>query len=223
MPGLELRQIVGVHARQAERGGEQAGGLRGQIGPGGVGAAHDLREAQRAAPCRRGRAPRPWCRRCSARRDGSRTTSSTSKGAASKRSATAWTSAGATNRNTAAGSTKRRISQGQAMRSIFGRARVTQTVRPRPSRAGSLAARNERQAGLRPGLEAARQRLGRHALVPEPGGDALAQLLSALADDDRGAARELRRPVRRRGVARAARRRGSAGDRRRNPRPCARR
>jgi hypothetical protein len=35
---------------------------------------------------------------------------------------------------------KRRISQGQAMRSIFGRARVTQTVRPRASRFGILSA-----------------------------------------------------------------------------------
>ena len=67
-------------------------------------------------------------------------TSSTSNGAASNRSATAATSAGATNRNTASGSTKRRISHGQAMRSILGRARVTQTVRPRLSRGGSLAA-----------------------------------------------------------------------------------
>ncbi len=32
----------------------------------------------------------------------------------------------------------RLISQGQAMRSIFGRARVTQTVRPCASRAGSF-------------------------------------------------------------------------------------
>ena len=33
---------------------------------------------------------------------------------------------------------KRRISQGQAMRSIFGRARVTHTVRPCASRGGSF-------------------------------------------------------------------------------------
>src|SRR6267378_7972992 len=61
-----------------------------------------------------------------------------SKGAALKRSPTATTSAGATNRNTAFGSTNRRINQGQAIRSIFGRARVTQTVRPWASRAGSF-------------------------------------------------------------------------------------
>jgi hypothetical protein len=36
-------------------------------------------------------------------------------------------------------SMKRRISQGQAMRSIFGRSRVTQTVRPCSSLFGSLA------------------------------------------------------------------------------------
>src|SRR5258707_815760 len=61
-------------------------------------------------------------------------TFSTSNGVASNRSATAWTSAAATNRKTAPGSMNRRISHGQAMRSIFGRDRVTQTVRPRPSR-----------------------------------------------------------------------------------------
>jgi hypothetical protein len=63
-----------------------------------------------------------------------------SKGAALNRSPTAATSEGATNRNTAPGSTKRRISQGQAMRSILGLARVTQTVRPFASRGGSLSA-----------------------------------------------------------------------------------
>src|SRR5713101_2157343 len=47
-------------------------------------------------------------------------TFSISKGTALKRSPTATTSAGVTNRNTAFGSTNRRISQGQAMRSIFG-------------------------------------------------------------------------------------------------------
>ena len=62
------------------------------------------------------------------------------EGAAPNRPPRPATSAGATNRNTASGSTKRRISQGQAMRSILGRARVTQTVRPRLSRGGSLAA-----------------------------------------------------------------------------------
>jgi hypothetical protein len=53
-------------------------------------------------------------------------TPSTSNGVAPKRSATACTSEGVTNRNTARGSMKRRISQGQAMRSILGRSRVTQ-------------------------------------------------------------------------------------------------
>ena len=55
---------------------------------------------------------------------------SMSKGVAEKRSATPVDLGGATNRKTAFGSTKRRISHGQAMRSIFGRERVTQTVRP---------------------------------------------------------------------------------------------
>ena len=54
----------------------------------------------------------------------------TSKGVAWKRFATGITSDGATKRKAAWGSMKRRISHGQAMRTIFGRARVTQTVRP---------------------------------------------------------------------------------------------
>jgi hypothetical protein len=62
-----------------------------------------------------------------------------SKGTPPKRWATATTSVGATNRNTACGSTKRRMSQGQAIRSILGRARVTHTVLPRASTGGSLA------------------------------------------------------------------------------------
>ena len=104
------------------------------------------------------------------------------EGVAPKRSATATTSAGATNRNTASGSTKRRISHGQAMRSIFGRARVTQTVRPCASRGGSLDFRHERQLAA-PGVEAALERLGGDADVPQPGGDAVGELLTAMADD----------------------------------------
>jgi len=68
-------------------------------------------------------------------------TPSISKGVASNFSATSSTSLDATNRNCARGSTKRRISQGQAMRSIFGRWRVTHTVRPSAFRFGIGAAR----------------------------------------------------------------------------------
>jgi hypothetical protein len=49
--------------------------------------------------------------------------------------------AGGTNKNTALGSIKRRMSQGQATRTTFGRARVTQTVRPSSSRRGIFDAR----------------------------------------------------------------------------------
>ena len=44
--GLELLEVVGIHARQPERGGEQAGRFRREVEPGRVGAAHDRREAQ---------------------------------------------------------------------------------------------------------------------------------------------------------------------------------
>ena len=114
------------------------GASRRQVEAGGVGAAHDRRQAQERLGGE-ARTPRPWCRRCRSRRDGSRTRPRCRRASAPNRSATPATSDGATNRNTAAGSTKRRISQGQAMRSILGRARVTQTVRPRLSRGGSLA------------------------------------------------------------------------------------
>ena len=164
-PGLKLLQIVVDTCAKARASGEQTGRLRREIEPRGVGGAHDRREAlQRLAS--RARIPRPSRRTCTVRRDGSRSTSSMSNGVALNRSATACTSAAATNRNTAPGSTKRRISQGQAMRSILGRARVTQTVRPCASRAGSLpagpaaaqlrASHDARLRGLRPATPACR-------------------------------------------------------------------
>ncbi len=55
-----------------------------------------------------------------------------------KRSANAVTSVGATKRKTAFGSTKRRMSYVHAIRSTFGRARVTQIVRPSSLRGGNL-------------------------------------------------------------------------------------
>ena len=127
--GVELREVVAIHARKAERGGEQAGGLRRQI------------RAVRYRPPRTivaSRASASACRpnsssitsKVQASPRWLQNTPSMSNGVAPNCSATAATSDGATNRNTAAGSTKRRISQGQAMRSIFGRVRVTQTVRP---------------------------------------------------------------------------------------------
>ena len=123
-------------------------------------------------------------------------TPSMSNGVALKRSATAGTSDGATNRNTAFGSTKRRISHGQAMRSIFGRARVTQTVRPASSRGGIFSVFTSGAPCLAPGFKAAFERLGARALVAQPGGDALAELQALLADDDDALAGEVGGPVR---------------------------
>jgi hypothetical protein len=79
---------------------------------------------------------------------------------------------------------KRRMSQGQAMRSIFGRARVTHTVRPFSSREGKLVGADEHFSRLAPSLEAAFERLRLDALVAHPGGNALAQLQALLAHDD---------------------------------------
>ena len=91
-------------------------------------------------------------------------TPSMSNGVALKRSATAGTSEGATNRKTASGSMKRRISHGQAMRSTFGRARVTHTVRPCCVAGRQLVRADQRLAAGLPGLEAAFQGLRVDAL-----------------------------------------------------------
>ena len=93
------------------------------------------------------------------------------------------------------GSTNRRISQGQAMRSIFGRARVTQTVRPCASRAGSFARRHQRQFCGFPAFKTALEHFGRYVLMPEPRPRCLRELLAALADDDGGLPRELVAPI----------------------------
>ena len=70
------------------------------------------------------------------------------------------------------------------MRSIFGRARVTQTVRPFASRAGSFVRRHQRQLCRLPAFETAFERLGLDVEMPQPGGGALREFLAAQADDD---------------------------------------
>src|SRR5260221_26796 len=121
-------------------------------------------------------------------------TFSTSNGVASNRSATAWTSAAATNRKTAPGSMNRRISHGHAIRSIFGRDRVTQTVRPRPSRFGILPAGHGRKLGLLPTNVTAFEDFRRDLVVAQPGGGTLAQFLAFLADHHDGLAGQPRSP-----------------------------
>ena len=80
------------------------------------------------------------------------------------------------------------MSHGQATRSIFGRARVTQTVRPCLSALRHMVGPHQQAFACNPGLEAAFEIFGARAGVAQPGGDALAQFLSALADDDDGPA-----------------------------------
>src|SRR5208337_4817841 len=46
-PGFELFEIVGIHSRQAERGGKEARSFRRQIEPGGVRGANDRRQPQK--------------------------------------------------------------------------------------------------------------------------------------------------------------------------------
>ncbi len=83
---------------------------------------------------------------------------------------------------------KRRISQGQAMRSIFGRARVTQTVRPCVITVRHMIGAHQQAACLHPGFETPFEAFGARAGVAQPGCDTLAEFLPALADDDDGLA-----------------------------------
>ena len=46
MPGLELLEIVGVHARQSKRGGEKAWRFRREIEAGGIRATNDRSQPQ---------------------------------------------------------------------------------------------------------------------------------------------------------------------------------
>ena len=79
-------------------------------------------------------------------------TFSISNGTPPKRSATSTTSDGATNKNAACGSTKRRMSQGQAMRSIFGRARSPKLFFPEHQRR-QLGEWNQRKLLLLPSFK----------------------------------------------------------------------
>ena len=163
MPASSCSRSSAYMRDRPSEAASKPGRFRREIEPAGIGAAHDRRQPLRAAALARPNSSTITSKVQSSPR-WLQNTSSMSNGVAPKRSATAATSDGATNRKTAFGSTKRRISQGQAMRSIFGRARVTQTVRPCASRGGSFAVRHQRQLGGAPGLEAALERFGRDAL-----------------------------------------------------------
>src|SRR3569832_1944644 len=106
---------------------------------------------------------------------------------AEKRSTTPFTSEDWTNRITASGSMKRLISHGQARRSILGRARVTQMVRPFGSRFGSLAVRtsaDQWKAARHPSLKAPFEVLGGDTFIAEPCGDSFAVFCFLLVTDD---------------------------------------
>ena len=137
--GFELSQVIGIHAGQAERGGEQTRRFGRKVEPGGVGAAHDGGQSRSGSVASPNSSTMMSKVQSSPRWLQKMPSPSMSNGVAPKRSATPVTSDGATNRKTAFGSTKRRMSHGQAMRSILGRDRVTQTVRPCASRGGSFA------------------------------------------------------------------------------------
>ena len=70
------------------------------------------------------------------------------------------------------------------MRSIFGRSRVTQTVRPRPSRFGILSAGTVGSSASLQAEMTAFENFGSDVAVSQPGGGAFAELLAFLADDD---------------------------------------
>ena len=74
------------------------------------------------------------------------------------------------------------------MRSIFGRVRVTQTVRPLVIPFRHMVWPHQQAFAFHPGLEAPFEVFGARARMAQPGRDALAQFLPALADHDDGAA-----------------------------------
>jgi hypothetical protein len=110
-----------------------------------------------------------------------------SNGVASNRSPTASTSDGATKRNTAVGSMKRRMSQGQAMRSILGRARHPDGAATTIAFGNHLGG-NRRLLCLGPAKMATLERLGGDAVLTEPGGGPLAEFLTFSADHNDGLA-----------------------------------
>jgi hypothetical protein len=111
-----------------ERRGQQTCALRRKVEPRGIRATHVL------ARCSRGYVRNPNSSIMVSKVQVSprwlQNTPSMSNSVVVKRSATPMTSEAITNRKMALRSTKRRTNQGQAMRSIFGRLRVTQRVRP---------------------------------------------------------------------------------------------
>ena len=115
--------VVAMIGGQAQRNRQQAGRLRCQAGISGVGAAHDLREAiERRVLDRKDTDERVECTQVAVVRK--RFCARNVIGDRSGLRPIVKTRSRATYRNSASGSMKRRTSQGQAMRSTFGRSRV---------------------------------------------------------------------------------------------------
>src|SRR5262245_9864614 len=115
----------------------------------------------------------------------------TSKGVAPVRPAVAMTASPGTNMNSAVRSMKRLMSHGQAIRSIFGRSRVTHCMSLPPL----TGERHCRRADRVPGCDAARQVPCVETAAPQFG-DCIAADLEAIdaIGDDRLAARQVRGP-----------------------------
>src|ERR1700761_8921230 len=82
--------------------------------------------------------------------------------------------AGGDEQSSAEGSTKRRISQGQAMRSIFGRARDPDNA-PLMVAGRQVIRPNKQPGGPAPGIEAAFEIFGACASSTQPRGNALTE------------------------------------------------
>src|SRR3990172_1666466 len=103
---------------------------------------------------------------------------------ASSRAATASTSAGGTNRNSGLASMNRAISHGQAMRSIFGRSRVTHFM-------GSLPGLTpERFPGLAAGVGPADSDVAQPAVVERRQSAALTAVVAQVEQTAKQPARE---------------------------------
>ena len=190
--GRELLEVVGIHARQAERRREQPRRFRREI---------------EVAPCRR-RARSSQAARAARSKPNSSTIMSKVHRSPRWLQNTAFDVEGRRGKArrrrplaTSAGNEQEhgvRIDEaadepGQAMRSTFGRARVTQTVRP--WRRAAAAYRRAASAALpRTKPRTRPQGLGREAFVPQPRSDPLTELPALSANGNSLLARVTSRP-----------------------------
>ncbi len=180
--------VVAVSADNPERDGVQPRGFRREVRPRRVGAAHDEREPRQRRIALEPEHPSMVSKRA-ARALMLSSTPSMSNGTPPVSSRDRRHFRRIDVKNSRVGSMKRRISHGQATRSIFGRRRVTHRLGRRWRERSSAAARDQRQAGRRPGRIAAGQHAGVETLRAQLAATILARSWPALQAATTGRAR----------------------------------